>query len=174
MNPLHRNLYRATSPVFMKDGTPKVKIPDNVLLQGLENQKEFIIRQFNRCSTSSGGLIHAVVNRIWGKKYRIFTRKLGESSYLFHIPNESTRTCVLQRGLWHDCIMFVVSWSPTNTLAIHEISIVPVWVTPKNIPNLLYSKRISWIASGLCERMLTNKPRFDPTLMGEAKIMVEV
>ncbi|CAH2061477.1 unnamed protein product [Thlaspi arvense] len=40
---------------------------------------------------------------------------------------------------------------------------------------LLYSDwGISWIASGLGEPMLTNKPRLDPTQMGEAKLIVEV
>lgn len=39
----------------------------------------------------------------------------------------------------------------------------------------MYSiKGIDWIASGICEPMLTSKPWLDPSLMGEAKILVEV
>ncbi|KFK23726.1 hypothetical protein AALP_AAs55280U000100, partial [Arabis alpina] len=154
-----------------------VEIPNHVLMQGLENQKEYVIGQFYRCSLPSGGLIHAVANRIWGKKCRIFARKLGESSYLFHIPDKGTRDWVLERGLWHfdDCLMFVAPWSSTASLALPEISTVPVWVTLKNIPACLYSDwGISWIASGLGEPMATHKPRLDPTLIGEAKLMVEV
>lgn len=50
-----------------------------------------------------------------------------------------------------------------------------VWLTLKNIPNQLYSiKRISWIGLGLGTPILTSKPWFDPTHMGEAKILVEV
>ncbi|KAH0925513.1 hypothetical protein HID58_017769 [Brassica napus] len=41
--------------------------------------------------------------------------------------------------------------------------------------SMMYSiKGIYWIASGICEPMLTSKPWLDPSLMGEAKILVEV
>ncbi|XP_019087671.1 PREDICTED: uncharacterized protein LOC109127447 [Camelina sativa] len=47
--------------------------------------------------------------------------------------------------------------------------------TLKKIPNSLYSiPGISHIASGLGAPMATYKPRLDPSLMGEAKILVEV
>ncbi|EOA33828.1 hypothetical protein CARUB_v10021307mg [Capsella rubella] len=156
MDPSIRNLHRTTTPTYMEDGTPKVHIPNHVLLKGLENQQEYVIGQFNRCLTPSGGLINAVANRIWGKKCKIFSRKLGESSYMFHIPDAPTRAWVLQRGLWHidDCIILGYA---------------------KNIPSRLYSHwGISWIASGLGEPITTDKPRLDPFLMGVAKIMVEV
>ncbi|KAF8046748.1 hypothetical protein N665_3463s0002, partial [Sinapis alba] len=177
MDPSIRNLYRTTTPSFMEDGTPKVIIPDHVLMKGLENQKEYIIGQFCRCNAPSGGLVHAVTNRIWGRKCKIITRKLGETSYLFHIPDKFTRDWVLQRGLWHvdDCIMFVAPWTPAATLALPEITTVPVWVTLKSIPSRLYSiEAISWIASGLGEPMVTNKPWLDPTQVGESKLLVEV
>lgn len=127
--------------------------------------------------TSTGGQVHAVMSRIWGKRCRIFTRKIGESSFLFHIPDEFTRRWIIQRGLWHvdDCLMFVSAWNPMGTIAIPEISTIPVWLTLKNIPNQLYSiKGISWIGSGLGAPMLTSKPWLDPTQIGEAKILVEV
>ncbi|CAE5964508.1 unnamed protein product [Arabidopsis arenosa] len=90
MDPASRNLYRALEPEYLPDGTPKVTIPQHVLLQGLENQKEYILGQFYRCLPPPGGLIFAVFNKLWGRKCRITIRKLGESSYLFHIPDEST------------------------------------------------------------------------------------
>lgn len=67
------------------------------------------------------------------------------------------------------------SWSPTTILSFPHISIASVWITLKNIPYRLYSTpEISRIASGLVEPISTCKPRLDPSLMGEAKIMVEV
>ncbi|CAE5959388.1 unnamed protein product [Arabidopsis arenosa] len=177
MDPASRNLFRASEPEYLPDGTPKVTIPQHVLLQGLENHKEYVLGQFYRCLPPPGGLIFAVFNKLWGRKCRITIRKLGESSYLFHIPDESTRSWVIQRGLWHvdDCLMFVASWTPEATLAIPEIKTIPVWVTLKKIPNSLYSiAGISHIASGLGVPMATHKPRLDPILMGEAKILVEV
>ncbi|CAL9216506.1 unnamed protein product, partial [Arabidopsis halleri] len=107
MDPAARNLYRATSPEYLEDGTPKVTIP-----------------------------------RLW------------------HVD---------------DCLMFVAPWSTAETFDIPAISTIPVWVTLKNIPHRLYSiSGISHIASGLGAPMATYKPRLDPSLMGEAKILVEV
>ncbi|KAG2258345.1 hypothetical protein Bca52824_077639 [Brassica carinata] len=48
----------------MEDGTPK-SLFRSVTMEGLENQKEYIIGQFCRCNAPSGGLVHAVTNRIW-------------------------------------------------------------------------------------------------------------
>ncbi|KAG7539858.1 Zinc knuckle CX2CX4HX4C [Arabidopsis thaliana x Arabidopsis arenosa] len=111
MDPAARNLYRATSPEYLEDGTPKVTIPSHVMMQGLENQKEYVI----------------------------------------------------------------APWSTAETFDIPAISTIPVWVTLKNIPHRLYSiSGISHIASGLGAPMATYKPRLDPSLMGEAKILVEV
>ncbi|CAN6857755.1 unnamed protein product, partial [Brassica oleracea] len=90
---------------------------------------------------------------------------------------DGTSKFVLQRGFWHvdDCLMFVSSWTPTKTIFLPEISTIPIWLTLKNIPNQLYSlEGIKWIASGIGEPMLTFKPWPDPTLMGEAKILVEI
>lgn len=101
-------------------------------------------------------LIHVVINQIWGRKFwgrkcMIFVRKLGEFSYIFHIPDAATRSWVLQRGLWHVddyiCLLILVSlWFLYLYRKQHDSGIV----TLKNIPSQLYSIiRIKWIASGL-------------------------
>lgn len=177
VDPAARNLYRAAEPLFLDDGTPKVIIPKHVLLQGVENQRDYILGQFFRCVPPPGGLIHAVLNKIWGRKCTISIKKLEDSKYLFYIPDADTRRWVLQRRLWHvdDCLMFVAPWVQQTSLAIPEIRTVPIWVTLKNIPNILYSiSGISHIASGLGAPIATHKPRLDPFFMGEAKILVEV
>nr|VDD58345.1 unnamed protein product [Brassica oleracea] len=177
MDPSARNLYRAAKPTFRLDGTPEVAIPSQVLLLGPENKKEYIIGQFHRCSLPPGGLIHAVVNRLWGRSCRIGCRKLSESSYMFHIPHESTRQWVIQRGVWHvdDCMLFVSPWKSVNSFKVPEVSTIPVWVNLKNVPDSCYSRLgLSHVASGLGEPMQTHKPRLDPTCLGEAKLLVEV
>ncbi|KAG2327061.1 hypothetical protein Bca52824_009789 [Brassica carinata] len=169
MNPATRNLYRASKPTFRLDGTPEIIIPTKVLQLGPENVGEYVIGQFHRCSVPSGGLMHAVVNRLWGRSCKIVSRKLGESSYLFHVPHKETRHWIIQRTVWHvdDCLMFVAPWNQVGTLKIPEISTVPAWVTLKNIPTSCYSRLgISHIASGLGEPMLTHKPRLDPFNIG--------
>ncbi|CAN7139757.1 unnamed protein product [Brassica rapa subsp. narinosa] len=177
MNPATRNLYRAANPTFRLDGTPQVTIPSQVLSLGPENKGEYLIGQFHRCSLPPGGLIHAVVNRLWGRSCRIGCRKLSESSYMFHIPHDSTREWVVQRGVWHvdDCLLFVSPWKSVNSLKVPEVSTIPVWVNLKNVPDCCYSRLcLSHVASGLGEPMQTHKPRLDPTCLGEAKVLVEV
>ncbi|XP_033134634.1 uncharacterized protein LOC117127885 [Brassica rapa] len=177
MDPSTRNLYRAAKPTFRLDGTPQVTIPSQVLHLGPENKKEYIIGQFHRCSLPPGGLIHAVVNRLWGRSCRIGCRKLSESTYMFHIPHDATRQWVTQRAVWHvdDCLLFVSSWKPVNSFKVPEVSTIPVWVILKNVPDSCYSRLgLSHVASGLGEPMQTHKPRLDPTCLGEAKLLVEV
>ncbi|CAF2190912.1 unnamed protein product [Brassica rapa] len=177
LSPQSRNLYRAASPTYRLDGTPEISIPSKVLKLGPENKDEYIIGKFHKCSLPPGGLIHAVVNRIWGRSCKISCKKIGESSYMFHIPHEPTRHWVIQRGVWHidDCLLFVLPWTPEGSFKIPEISTLPVWVNLKQIPDCCYSRLgISHIASGLGEPILTHKPRLDPTSMGEAKVLVEM
>ncbi|KAF3511382.1 hypothetical protein F2Q69_00008858 [Brassica cretica] len=176
MNPATRNHYRAAKPTFRLNGTPQVTI-SQVLSLGPENRREYVIGQFHRCSLPPGGLIHAVVNRLLGRSCRIGCRKLSESSYMFHIPHDSTREWVVQRGVWHvdDCLLFVSPWKSVNSFKVPEVSTIPVWVNLKNVPDSCYSRLgLSHVASGLGEPMQTHKPRLDPTTLGEAKLLVEV
>ena len=177
LSPQSRNLYRAATPTYRLDGTPEVSIPSKVLRLGPENKDEYIIGKFHRCSLPPGGLVHAVVNKIWGRSCKITCKKVGDSSFMFHIPHQLTRQWIIQRGVWHidDCLLFVLLWIPEESFKISEISILPVWVTLKNIPDCCYSRLgISHVASGLGEPILTHKPHLDPTSMGEAKVLVEM
>lgn len=174
MNPETRNLHRATTPEYLEDGTPNVTIPNNVLLQGLQKQKKILEGQFHRCLVPPGGLVYAVLNRLWGRKCNISVRKRSNFSYILHIPDEDTRKWVLSRSLWHvdDCIMFVAPWTSSESLSLLEISTIPLQVTLKNILSQLYSiLGIEWIASGLGEPMLSHKPWLDPTMFGEASLL---
>ncbi|KAF8048183.1 hypothetical protein N665_2625s0004 [Sinapis alba] len=177
LGPHSRNLFRATSPSYRIDGTPEVSIPSKVLKLGPENKDEYVIGKFHKCSLPPGGLIHAVVNKIWGRSCKISCKKLSDSSYMFHIPHQPTRQWIIQRGVWHvdDCLLFVLPWTPEGSFKIPEISTLPVWVNLKDIPDSCYSRLgISHVASGLGEPILTHKPRLDPTNMGEAKVLVEM
>lgn len=90
MNQSTRNLFRATEPTYRLDGTPRITIPSKVLRLGPENKEEYVVGQFHRCSRPPGGLIHAVLNRLWGRECRITCRKLENLSFLFHVPHENT------------------------------------------------------------------------------------
>lgn len=175
MNPASRNFCHASRPTFRLDGTPKIIIPTKVLQLGPENIGEYVIGQFHHCSTPTGGLTHNVVNRLWRRNCKIISPKLGESFYLFH--HKETRQWIIQRCVWHvdDCLMFVAPWNQVGSLKLPKISIIPAWMTLKNIPTSCYSRlEISHIASGLGEPMLTQKLKLDPFTIGEVKILVEM
>ncbi|KAF3609124.1 hypothetical protein DY000_02045842 [Brassica cretica] len=69
MNQSSRNLFRATEPTYQLNGTPQVTIHSKVLKLGPENKEEYVVEQFHRCSSPPGGLIHAMLNRLWGRQY---------------------------------------------------------------------------------------------------------
>ncbi|KAF2567447.1 hypothetical protein F2Q68_00024166 [Brassica cretica] len=77
LSPQSRNLYRAATPTYRIDGTPEVSIPSKVLKLGPENKDEYIIGKFHKCALPPGGLVHAVVNRIWGRSSSLPTEDYG-------------------------------------------------------------------------------------------------
>ncbi|CAN6986099.1 unnamed protein product, partial [Brassica oleracea var. botrytis] len=85
MNQSSRNLFRAAEPTYRLDGTPQVTIPSRVLKLGPENNEEYIIGQFHRCSSPPGGLIHAVLNRLWG--HESVNAAPSESQIMEEIPS---------------------------------------------------------------------------------------
>ncbi|KAF2610652.1 hypothetical protein F2Q70_00012177 [Brassica cretica] len=173
---LERDLGKTASSLLKEKKARKAKSSE-VLMLGPENKDEYIIEKFHKCSLPPGGLIHVVVNRIWGRSCKISRKKIGESSYMFYIPHEPTRHWVIQSGVSHidDCLLFVLPWTPEISFKIPKLSTLPVWINLKQILDCCYSRLgISDIASGLGEPILTHKPRLDPTSMGEVKVLVEM
>ncbi|CAN7054617.1 unnamed protein product [Brassica oleracea var. botrytis] len=84
-----RNLYRADTPTYRLDCTPEVSIPFRL---GTENKDKYIIGKFHKCSLPPGGLVHAVVNKICRRSCKINCKKFGDSSLMFHIPHQPTRS----------------------------------------------------------------------------------
>lgn len=99
LSPESLNLYRASTPTYTLDGTPGVSIPSKVLKLGPENKDEYIVDRFHRCSLPLDGIVHAVINRIWGMSCKIKWKKLSDSSFMFHIPQQPTCQLVIQRGV---------------------------------------------------------------------------
>ncbi|XP_048611693.1 uncharacterized protein LOC106393315 [Brassica napus] len=177
LGPQSRNMYREASPTYRLDGTPEVSIPSKVFRLGPENKDEYVIGKFHKCYLPPGGLVHVVVNRLWGRSCKISCKKLNDPSYMFHIPHQPTRQWIIQRGVWHidNFLLFVLPYTSEGSFKIPEVSTLLVWVTLKDIPDCCYSRLgISHVASGLGEPILTHKHRLDPTNMGEAKVLVEM
>ncbi|XP_048593576.1 uncharacterized protein LOC106370477 [Brassica napus] len=166
-----RNLYRADTQTYRLDSTPEISIPFRLCT---ENKDKYITGKFHKCSLPPGGLVHAVVNKIFRRSCMINCKKLGDSSFMFHIPHQPTHS---QQGVCHinDCLLFVLPWTPEASFKVSEISTLPIWATLKNILDCCFSRLgIRHVASGLGEPILTHKPRLDPTSLGEAKGLVEI
>lgn len=91
LSPQSRNLYRAAIPTYRFDDTPEIYIPSKDFKVSLENKDYYTIGKFHKCSQPPGGLIHTMVNKIWGRSCKISCKKIGESSSMFHISHEPTR-----------------------------------------------------------------------------------
>ena len=68
---------------------------------------------------------------------------------MFHIPHDSARQWVIQRGVWHvdEFLLFVSSWT-----SVPKVSTIPVLVNLKNVPDSCYSRLgLSHVESGLGE-----------------------
>ncbi|KAF3605638.1 hypothetical protein DY000_02049987 [Brassica cretica] len=88
-----RKFFRAAEPTYRFDGTPQMTIPSKVLRLGPENKEEYIVGQFHRCSCPLGGLIHAVLNRLWGRECEITclgNTTPSHSHVMEEIPSKST------------------------------------------------------------------------------------
>lgn len=93
MNPQSRNLHRVTVPEYMEDGTSEITIMVCKIKTNMQ-QVSLLVAQ-----SPSGGLVYSVLNRLQGRKCEILVKKIGDFSYIFHIPDETIKKWILTRGL---------------------------------------------------------------------------
>ncbi|KAF8083785.1 hypothetical protein N665_0751s0003 [Sinapis alba] len=61
---------------------------------------EYVVGQFHRCSIPSGGLVHAVVNKLWGRSCKIGCKKLGHLPVWVNLKNIPD-CCYSRLGISH-------------------------------------------------------------------------
>ncbi|KAF3495117.1 hypothetical protein DY000_02054606 [Brassica cretica] len=93
MNQSSRKLFCATEPTYRLDGTPQVTIPSKVLRLGPENNEEYVVGQFHRCLSPPGGLIHAVLNRLWGRELVTLPSEDASTSPVTHSHEVFSSSC---------------------------------------------------------------------------------
>ncbi|XP_024011406.1 uncharacterized protein LOC112086667 [Eutrema salsugineum] len=79
------------------------------------------------------GYIHMTVNKIWtsgDKSLKIDVFVVDDTTVQFKIPDASTRSQVLRRGMWSikNILMMVSKWSPVVEEAQPAIQVLPMWV----------------------------------------------
>ncbi|KAF8091899.1 hypothetical protein N665_0432s0002 [Sinapis alba] len=117
-------------------GEACVKIPNSVIENNKKGWESFIIGQFYS-DPPAQSLIHNITNGIWRKRFRDITvSKLEGFTFLFRIPNASTRTRVLNQRLWQieGHTMFVADWEPGVILVKPELSSAPIWLELRDVP----------------------------------------
>lgn len=171
-----RNLKKISNPTFLKDGTPVVQAPPEVLLKTSEIWKDHIVAQFHG-TLPARDKIYSDLNPVWGKFGNITLHKTSDSSCLIYIPSVQTREWVLQVGYWQadHCAFSVFPWSADGNFDSLELKSAPTWAVLKNLPPQLYSlEGISVVASAIGEPLHTEKSKLDPYRFGDTKVKIEI
>ena len=127
-------------PFTLPSGELCVKIPNGVIERNKKAWDLFVLGQFYS-DPPAQGLVHNIVNGIWSRQFRdISVSKMEGNSYLFRIPNSSTRSRVLNQRLWQieGQTMFVAKWVPGIVPSKPELSSAPIWLELRNVPLLFF------------------------------------
>ena len=123
-------------PFTLPSGELCVKIPNGVIERNKKAWDLFVLGQFYS-DPPAQDLVHNIVNGIWSRQFRdISVSKMEGNSYLFRIPNSSTRSRVLNQRLWQieGQTMFVAKWVPGIVPSKPELSSAPIWLELRNVP----------------------------------------
>lgn len=91
-------------------------------------------------------MVHATVNRIWSsveEKSMIDAQFLSPKTVLFKIENDQLRQRVLRRHFWHiaNIPLVVREWNPSTVDSKPDLTMIPLWVDLKNVPDNLFSDK---------------------------------
>lgn len=129
----------------VNDGAIEIDLPPDLLEETKPLWSNFIVGYFIG-EAPHIGTVHATVNRIWssaGDNSMIDAQFISPKSVLFKIDNDQTRFRVLQRHFWHisDIPLVVREWNPSTMNSKPDLTMIPLWVDFKNIPDILFSEK---------------------------------
>lgn len=138
------------------DGTEMVEIPDDLLVNTVPLQEDFLEGKFLEPAPHVAK-IHIIVNKIWpleNKNIKIDVFAVNEKTVKFRICDQQTRSRILRRGVWNiaGIPMILSKWAPLEEKveAETEVKVIPMWVTLKNVPRSMFSwKVLGFIASSV-------------------------
>ncbi|KAJ4830583.1 hypothetical protein Tsubulata_034239 [Turnera subulata] len=137
-------------PIFNNDCST-LYIPPELLEIGRKKYQLCLNGQFMG-TTPKLGLIHATLNKLWGRDGPIFISSYQDGLFLFQFPNEATYKRALSRGPWHIGGVPLMLWPWTSSSKKMDLTttILPVWVKLKHVPlELLMKEGLSYLASTL-------------------------
>lgn len=107
-------LQKKGEPFVLPSGEACIKIPNSVIEKNRKSWDCFVLGQFYH-DPPSQSTIFSIVNGIWSRRFKdISVSKMEGNSFLFRIPNATTRHMVIQQKLWQigGRTMFVDKWEP--------------------------------------------------------------
>ncbi|XP_024015967.1 uncharacterized protein LOC112089217 [Eutrema salsugineum] len=162
-----------------EEGVNTIHVPDDVFENAPPLWEDTIVGKFVSAAPHVG-YIHMTVNKIWtsgDKSLKIDVFVVDDTTVKFKIPDASTRSRVLRRGMWSikNIPMMVSKWSPVVEEAQPAIQVLPMWVVLRNVPRSMFSwKGISFFASPLGEPKKLHPDTLWAKNFEEARVFVEV
>lgn len=131
--------------IEITNGVASMEIPDEIFDESELLWKSYVVGYFIGDAPHVGS-IHATVNRIWASPKggsKIDVQFIKKNTVLFRIENSQMRASVVQRKHWHisDVPLVVNVWSPESALNPPDLSLMPMWVDLRGVPNNLYSHK---------------------------------
>lgn len=166
--------------VTMVDGAATVEIPDEIVQNSVPLWEDFLEGHFLG-DAPHAAKIHVIVNKIWpvgDKTVRIDVFPVNQTTVKFRIKDEATRRRIQRRGMWNiaDIPMVVSKWAPESEKeeAKPEIKTIPMWITIKNVPHKMFSRKgLGFIASAVGHPVRLHPETELCTSFEEARIFVE-
>ncbi|GLT52711.1 hypothetical protein SLA2020_260350 [Shorea laevis] len=163
-------------PHVLDNGKLRVKVPRAIRDEGIKLWEDCLIGTFMGDAPSYGHIL-SMANRIWGKRCHISVTGLNNNSFLFKIPDPSTRAWVLNSGPWHVAHKTLVmrKWEPNYKEFKQDPKRMPIWVKLWDVPMDLFSvESLCYIASGIGVPLALDKATEDRTRVDFAKVCVEI
>ncbi|OMO85318.1 Geminivirus AR1/BR1 coat protein [Corchorus capsularis] len=117
------------------------------------------------------------VNRLWGRDGVVKVTKLDLNQYVIQLPNEATRSWILENGPWHiqNRPLFLKKWEPGGSGLAFDLQRFPLWITLKHVPIELYTKLgLSFIASRFGTPLNMDRATAMKQKLSIAKVCVKV
>ncbi|GKV25846.1 hypothetical protein SLEP1_g35229 [Rubroshorea leprosula] len=163
-------------PPVLDNGKLRVKVPHAIHDEGIKLWEDCLIGTFMGDAPSYGHIL-SMANHIWGRRCHISVTGLSNNSFLFKIPDPSTRAWVLNFGPWHVAHKTLVmrKWEPNYKEFKQDPKRMPIWVKLWDVPmDLLSVDSLCYIASGIGVPLALDKATEDRTRVDFAKVCVEI
>ncbi|KAE8735791.1 Detected protein of unknown function [Hibiscus syriacus] len=141
-------------PPNVRDGTPIVLPPSEILDAGISEWKLSLVGQFIGVMPSFTS-VQRIADNLWSKALlgsRVQVSTAGKNLFIFSFNSESTRDWVVDNGPWHvqNKTLILRKWEPNLQSLSFDLTKIPIWVHLYNVPLELFTRvGLSYISSAI-------------------------